>query len=88
MNFHEYYRSEIGRHPEFVTQKEMCVILGICKSTAYSILKKGPIPSEYVSTSGGRRQKIQVTDILRYQYEKMRFCKKRALSIVCLTYKQ
>ena len=73
MNFDEYYRSEISRYPEFVTQKEMCAILGICKSTAYSILSKGSIPFEYVSTSEGRRQRILITDILRYQYEKMCF---------------
>lgn len=73
MNFDEYYRSEIGRYPEFVTQKEMCAILGICKSTAYSILSKGLIPFEYVSTSEGRRQNIKITDILLYQYEKMCF---------------
>ena len=73
MNFDEYYRLEVGRYPEFVTQKEMCAILGICKSTAYSILKKGIIPFEYVSTSEGRRQKIKITDVLLYQYKKMCF---------------
>ncbi|MEG6521354.1 hypothetical protein [Desulfotomaculum sp. 1211_IL3151] len=73
INFDEYYHSQIGHYPEFVTQKEMCAILGICKSTAYSILSKGSIPFEYVSTSEGRRQKIQIADILRYQYEKMCF---------------
>jgi len=46
MNFDEYYRLEVGRYSEFVTQKEMCTILGICKSTAYSIQKKGMIPFE------------------------------------------
>ena len=75
MNFDEYYRLEVGRYPEFVTQKEMCAILGICKSTAYSILKKGIIPYEYVSTSDGRRQKIKITDVLLYQYKKMCFDK-------------
>ena len=73
MNFDEYYRLEVGRYPEFVTQKEMCAILGICKSTTYSILKKGIIPYEYVSTSEGRRQRIKITDILLYQYKKMCF---------------
>ena len=75
MNFEEYYRTEIGRYPEFVTQKEMCVILGICKSTAYSLLKNGTIPYKYVSTSKGRRQSIKITDILLYQYKKMCFDK-------------
>jgi len=73
MNFNEYSSSEIDRYPEYVTQKEMCAILGICKSTAYSIQKKGMIPFEYVSTSEGRRQRIKITDILLYQYEKMCF---------------
>ena len=74
MNFDEYCSSVIDRYPEYVTQKEMCVILGICKSTAYSLLKNGTIPYKYVSTSEGRRQRIKITDILLYQYEKMCFC--------------
>jgi len=73
MNFDEYCSSVIDCYPEYVTQKEMCAILGICKSTAYSIQKKGIIPFEYVSTSEGRRQRIKITDILLYQYQKMCF---------------
>lgn len=73
MNFDEYYCSEIGRYPEAVKQKEMCAILGICKSTAYSIQKKGLIPFEYASTSEGRRQHINIADILLYKYERMCF---------------
>ncbi len=46
MNYNEYCRSVIDHYPEYVTQKEMCTILGICKSTAYSIQKKGMIPFE------------------------------------------
>jgi len=74
MNFNEYCRSVIDRYPEYVTQKEMCSILGICTSTAYSIQKKGLIPFEYVNTPEGRRQRIKITDILLYQYKKMCFC--------------
>ena len=73
MNFDEYCSSVIDCYPEYVTQKEMCAILGICKSTAYSIQKKGIIPFEYVSTSEGRRQRIKITDILLYQYQKICF---------------
>lgn len=74
MNYNEYCRSVIDRYPEYVTQKEMCSILGICTSTAYSIQKKGLIPFEYVNTPEGRRQRIKITDILLYQYKKMCFC--------------
>jgi len=73
MNFDEYCSSVIDCYPEYVTQKEMCAILGISKSTAYSIQKKGIIPFEYVSTSEGRRQRIKIADILLYQYQKMCF---------------
>jgi len=73
MNFNEYCRSVIDRYPEYVTQKEMCSILGICTSTAYSIQKKGLIPFEYVNTPEGRRQRIKITDILLYQYKKVCF---------------
>lgn len=74
MNYNEYCRSVIDHYPEYVTQKEMCSILGICTSTAYSIQKKGLIPFEYVNTPEGRRQRIKITDILLYQYKKMCFC--------------
>lgn len=74
MNYNEYCRLVIDRYPEYVTQKEMCKILGICTSTAYSIQKKGLIPFEYVNTPEGRRQRIKITDILLYQYKKMCFC--------------
>ena len=70
MNFYEYKCSVIDKYPEYVTQKEMCAILGICKSTARSFQKKGIIPFEYVNTSEGRRQKIKIFDILQYQCEK------------------
>lgn len=70
MNFNGYFSSVKDRYPEYVTQKEMYAILGICKSTACSIQKKGIIPFEYVNTSEGRRQRIKIIDILRYQYEK------------------
>jgi hypothetical protein len=73
MNFDEYCSSVIDCYAEYVTQKEMCTILGICISTAYSIQKKGMIPFEYVNTPEGRKQRIKITDILRYQYEKMCF---------------
>ena len=73
MNFNEYCSLVIDRYPEYVTQKEMCAILGICKSTAYSIQKRGLIPFEYTSTSEGRRQRIKITDILLYQYKEMCF---------------
>ncbi|XCH79232.1 MAG: hypothetical protein WHF31_00700 [Candidatus Dehalobacter alkaniphilus] len=73
MNFNEYCSSVIDHYPEYVTQKEMCAILGICTSTAYSIQKKGSIPFEYINTSEGRRQQIKITNILLYKYERMCF---------------
>jgi len=73
MNFDEYCHLVIDRYPEYVTQKEMCAILGICTSTAYTIQKKGIIPFEYINTPEGRRQRIKITDILLYQYKKMCF---------------
>lgn len=73
MNFIEYYRPIIDRYPDYITQKEMCAILGITPKTARSIQKKGFIPFEYVSTSEGRRQKIKAADVLLYQYKNMCF---------------
>lgn len=63
MDFNEYYHSESGYYPEYVTQKEMCVILGACKSIAYALQKKNQIPFIYISTHEGRRQQIKTADI-------------------------
>lgn len=73
MKFNKDYRLIIDHSSEYVTQKEMCAILGVCQSTAYAIEKNGLIPFEYVSTSEGRRQQIKVADILLYQHKKMCF---------------
>lgn len=73
MSFNEYYRLEMNRYPEYVMQKEMAAILGICKSKAYLLLKQGLIPFEYTGASTGRTQKIKTADILLYQYEHMCF---------------
>lgn len=73
MSFNEYYRSEMNCYPEYVMQKEMAAILGICKSKAYLILKRGLIPFEYTGSSTGRTQKIKTADILLYQYEHLCF---------------
>ena len=73
MNFNEYLSSMSHHYPEYVTRKEMAVILGICESKAYSLEKQGKIPYEYTNTFEGKRQKIKTIDILLYQYEQMSF---------------
>jgi|AGTN01.2.fsa_nt_gi hypothetical protein len=73
MNFNQYLNSTSHHYPEYVTRKEMAVILGICASKAYNLEKQGHIPYEYTSTFDGRRQKIKTSDILLYQYEQIRF---------------
>ncbi|SBW00330.1 conserved hypothetical protein [uncultured Eubacteriales bacterium] len=73
MNISEFIRSESDRYPEHITQKEMATLLGICKSKAYAIQRQGHVPFEYINTAEGRRQQIKTADILRYQYEKIRF---------------
>ena len=75
MNFDNYCRSELGRYPEYVTQKEMGNILGICTSKAYAIQKKGLVPFEYVNTENGRKQQIKTRDILSYKYSIILFNK-------------
>ncbi len=73
MNFNEYYNSKSDHYPEYVTRKEMAVILGVCESKAYNLEKHGRIPYQYASTFDGRRQKIKISDILLYQYEQICF---------------
>jgi hypothetical protein len=73
MNYDTFIRSESKRYPEYMSQKEMAALLGISKSTAYAIQKQGLIPFRYINTPEGRRQEIRTIDVLRYQYEQMRF---------------
>lgn len=68
---------------EYVTQKEMCEILGVCKSTAYSMQKRGIIPFEYENTPHGRRQKIKATDISAFQNKQVQFNKSES-SFLCV----
>ena len=55
---------------QYVTQKELCQILGICKSTAYKLQRKGIISFEYENTCKGRRQKICTNEIQNYVIRK------------------
>ena len=73
MNINEFINSESEHYPEYMTQKQMAAMLGVCKSTAYAIQKRGYIPFEYTSTAEGRRQRIKTADILRYKFEQMNF---------------
>ena len=73
MNVREFIRSENERYPENMTQKEMAAMMGICKSKAYALQRRGHIPFEYTSTAEGRRQQIKTADILWYLYEQKCF---------------
>lgn len=67
------------RYPEYVTQKEMCAILGICKSTGYALQKRGIIPFQYENTPQGRRQKINVADVLSFLSNQEQFNKSESI---------
>ena len=44
MELNERYADIIKRYPEYITQKQMIEICGICAKTAYNLERRGVIP--------------------------------------------
>ena len=51
---------------EYVTQKQLCEICGICTKTAYNLERRGMIPYVVETTPKGRIHKIRLEDVYRY----------------------
>ncbi|MDR1002837.1 MAG: hypothetical protein LBL82_06185 [Oscillospiraceae bacterium] len=72
MNYQEFMESNTPLHPQTVTQKEMCSILGVCISTGRAISRRERFGVKYVNTPHGREQEIKTRDILSYLYRRER----------------
>jgi hypothetical protein len=70
MNLLEYYPNIAGQYPEYVTKLQFCEICGICKSTAYKLLKSGRISYEERVEQLLHYYNIPLLEILQYKYEK------------------
>ena len=70
INLVEYYPHVARQYPEYVTKLQFCEICGICKSTAYKLLKSGRISYEERVERLLHYYNIPLIDVLQYKYEK------------------
>jgi hypothetical protein len=70
MNLLEYYPEISGRYPEYITQRQMCEICGVCKSTVYKAERHGTVPYEKVVTRLVHTHKIKLMDALAFKYRR------------------
>lgn len=70
MTLLEYYPELSESYPEYVTQKQMVEICGICKSTAYMAEQSGAVPYEKVVDHLLHTHRIKLTDALAFKYRR------------------
>ena len=70
MELNERYAEIIERYPEYVTQKQMIEICGICAKTAYNLERRGVIPYTVEVTPTGRIHRIKLLDVIAYLHQK------------------
>lgn len=68
MTLLEYYPEISSNYPEYVTQKQMYEICGVCKSTAYKAERSGAIPYEKTVNRLLHTHKISLLDALAFKY--------------------
>jgi hypothetical protein len=66
----EYYPDISASYPEYVTQRQMCEICGISKSTAYKAERRGDIPYEKETNRLVHTHKIKLSDVLSFKYRR------------------
>jgi len=70
MTLLDYYPEISSCYPEFITQKQMYEICGICKSTAYIAEQRGAVPYEKEVNHLIHTHKIKLLDALAFKYER------------------
>lgn len=70
MDLLEYYSDIVEQYPEHITKLQFCEICGICKSTAYKLLKSGKVSYEECVERLLHYYKIPLFEVLQYKYEK------------------
>ena len=56
MNLLNHYPEIVAAYPEYITQKQLCEVCGVCHKTAYNLERRGEIPYKVVDTPTGRIQ--------------------------------
>ena len=70
MNLLNHYPEIVAAYPEYITQKQLCEVCGVCHKTAYNLERRGEIPYKVVDTPTGRIHHIKLIDALAYLYKK------------------
>lgn len=70
MTLLEYYSEISGCYPEYITQKQMYEICGVCKSTAYIAERSGAIPYIKEVNHLVHTHKIKLLDALAFKYRR------------------
>jgi len=70
MTLLEYYPEISGCYPEFITQKQMYEICGVCKSTVYEAERSGAVPYEKEVNRLIHTHKIKLLDALAFKYKR------------------
>ena len=70
MNLFDYYPEISERYPEYVAQKQMSEICGVCKTTAYMAELHGVVPYEKEVNRLLHTHKIKLLDVLIFKYKR------------------
>ena len=70
MTILEYYPEISDRYPEYITQKQMYEICGVCQSTVYKAEQSGIVPYEKAVNHLLHTHKISLTDALTFKYRR------------------
>jgi hypothetical protein len=70
MTLLEYYPEISDCYPEFITQKQMYEICGVCKSTVYVAERCGAVPYEKEVNHLVHTHKIKLLDALAFKYRR------------------
>ncbi len=70
MNLLEYYSDISSSYPEYITQKQMYEICGVCKSTVYDAERCGAVPYDKEVNRLVHTHKIKLLDALAFKYRR------------------
>lgn len=70
MTLLDYYPEISDAYPEYVTQKQMYEICGVCKSTVYKVERSGAVPYEKTVNRLLHTHKISLLDALAFKYRR------------------
>jgi len=70
MNLLKYYPEISESYPEYITQKQMYEICGVCRSTVYEAERRGAVPYEKEVDRLIHTHRIKLLDALAFKYKR------------------